>query len=148
MAKKYYTISDGYYREEYPMAVNLDVSKFYSVQRLEQNTTLVDILGDNIAEYFMDTILPTPVGDRLSWQTEFLEEVQDLMVFLAAKGLEDFNSGDANDQLVNSLNSKIEFYKKRVREYITESTELTAIQGDDDAPDREAYQDFPTHFYR
>lgn len=51
MAKKYYTISDGYYREEYPMDVNLNVEKFYSVQRLEQKTTLVDILGDNVAEY-------------------------------------------------------------------------------------------------
>ncbi len=148
MAKKYYTISDGYYREEYPMDVNLNVEKFYSVQRLEQKTTLVDVLGDNVSEYFMETILPTAVGDRESWQTEFLEEVQDLMVFLVAKGLEDFNSGDANDKLVSGLNSKIEFYKKRVREYITESTELTTIQGDDDAPDREAYQGFPTHFYR
>ena len=148
MAAKYYTISDGYYREEYPMDVNLNVEKFYSVQRLEQKTTLVDVLGDNVSEYFMETILPTAVGDRESWQTEFLEEVQDLMVFLVAKGLEDFNSGDANDKLVSGLNSKIEFYKKRVREYITESTELTTIQGDDDAPDREAYQGFPTHFYR
>jgi hypothetical protein len=148
MAKKYYTISDGYYREEYPMDVNLNVEKFYSVQRLEQKTTLVDILGDNVAEYFMETILPTPVSSRESWQTEFLEEVQDLMVFCIAKGLEDFNSGNTNDKLVNGLNSKIEFYKKRVREYITESTELTAIQGDDSASGREPYQGLPTYFYR
>lgn len=96
----------------------------------------------------METILPTSVGDRESWQTEFLEEVQDLMVFCIAKGLEDFNSGNTNDKLVNGLNAKIEFYKKRVREYITESTELTAIQGDDSASGREPYQGLPTYFYR
>ena len=146
MAGKYYVISDGYYREEYPMSTNLDVEKFYSCQRIEQNTTLYDLLGDNIADYLLETILPKESPD--AWESEFLEKVQMLMVFYVAKSLESFNGDRSNDNKVSSINSKIEFYKRRLRTYIEDSAELQVIKDDDTEPDRESYQGFPTYFYR
>ncbi len=47
---------------------NLDVEKFYSVQRIEQNTTFYDFLGDNLADYLLDTILPTAVSAELLYK--------------------------------------------------------------------------------
>ena len=148
MATKYYTISDGFFREEYPMNTNLDVEKFYSVQRIEQNTTFYDFLGDNLADYLLDTILPTAVSARTAVQTAFLEKMQMLTVFYVARGLEDFNSDSPNDRKVNALNQKIEFYKKIVREHIADTSELVVIQDTDTEPSRDDYQSFPTYFYR
>lgn len=148
MAKKYYTISDGYYREEYPMHTNLDVEKFYSVQRIEQNTTFYDFLGDNLADYLLDTILPKAVIDRTTWETDFLEHMQMLTVFYVAKALEDFNTDTPNDKRVNAIRQKVQFYKKKVKDFIADTDELVAIQDTDTEPNREDYQSFPTHFYR
>ena len=148
MAKKYYTITDGYFREEYPMNTNLDVEKFYSVQRIEQNTTFYDFLGDNLADYLLETILPKAVIDMAVWETSFLEKMQILTVFYVAKALEDFNSNIPDDKKVGSLGSKIEFYKKKVKTLIADTPELVAIQSTDTELARDDYQAFPTYFYR
>ncbi len=148
MAKKYYTISDGYYREEYPMHTNLDVEKFYATQRIEQNTTFYDLLGDNLADYLLETILPKDDGTRETWEVDFLEKMQILTVFYVAASLEDFNSDSPNDRKVSALRQKIQFYKKKVKDFIADTSELVVIQGTDTEPVREDYQGFPTHFYR
>ena len=148
MARKYYVISDGYYREEYPMNTNLDIEKLYSVQRIEQETTLYDFLGDNLADYLLETILPKDAGDMETWESTFLSKMQKLMVFLVAKALEDYSSTNTNDNKVNALESKIGYYKAKIRAYIQDTDELVAIQDEDDEPDREDYQGLPTYFYR
>lgn len=148
MAKKYYTITDGYYREEYPMHTNLDVEKFYAVQRIEQNTTFYDLLGDNIADYLLETILPKTPAAMTAWETSFLEKMQILTVFYVAKALEDFNTDNVNESRVGSIRSKIQFYKKKVKDFIADTAELVVIQSTDTEPTREDYQSQPTYFYR
>ena len=148
MAKKHYTITDGYYREEYPMHTNLDVEKFYAVQRIEQNTTFYDLLGDNIADYLLETILPKTPAAMTAWETSFLEKMQILTVFYVAKALEDFNTDNVNESRVGSIRSKIQFYKKKVKDFIADTAELVVIQSTDTEPTREDYQSQPTYFYR
>lgn len=146
MATKYYILSDGEYREEYPMHNNLDIEKFYSVQRIEQNTTVYDFLGDNLADYLLGTILPT--SSIISWEIEFLGWMQKLMVFYVARGLESYNENASNDNRVSSIRSKVVFYESKIRAFIAATPELVTIQDDDNEPNREDYQGLPTYFFR
>lgn len=148
MAKKYYTITDGFFREEYPMKTNIDVEKLYSTQRIIQKTTMFDFLGSNLATYLLETILPKDVGDMEEWETDFLLSVQNMMVFWIAKEMEDFNSDASDDNRVNAIRHKISYYAKRTRTLIADTSELVTIQDTDTEPDNDSYQGFSTWFYR
>ncbi len=148
MATKNYIISDGYYREEYPMNTNLDTKKFYATERLEQETTIIDMLGDNLAVYLIDTIVPKASASREDWEAAFLAKMQQIMTLFIAKALQDFANPVANDNRVSGLNNKIIFLKKKIRAYIVDTDELVAIQDDDVEPDRNSVNLNPTYFPR
>jgi len=142
-----YVISDGYFKGEYPMKASLDINRFYAVQKLEQKTTLKDFLGENLYNYLIDTVLTTAIGDRTEIQTEFLSQVQSLMVFYVARGIEDF-AENSNENRVSSIKSKIGFTEKVVRTYINGVDELVTIKDTDAQLDRVNYQGLPTYFFR
>ena len=140
-----YLISDGYYREEYPAYTNMDNEKFYSCQYAEQKTSLLDFLGENLwNEVFVIAQKQTPEA----WEADFLKAVQDLMVWMTAKAIEDFGKEQPSNSKVSSFNSKIEFYKGNILDMISSTTELQDIQGTDQEPNRQPYNAFPTYFYR
>ena len=147
MAKKVYLISDGYYRDEYPMHTNLDVEKFYSVQSLEQRTTLLDLLGDNLYTALFDYAENELDDKGCNDLSLLLSNVQALLVFYVAKGLEEFNA-EANDLRVNAINHKIAFLERIVKDVVENSECLTLLKSDDTQTDRMDYNANPTYFWK
>jgi hypothetical protein len=145
---KVYLISDGYFRDEYPMKTNLDIEKFYGVQAMYIKVQLKDLLGANIHSAIMELAggaTPSACEDKLN---QLLSDLQYLMVFYIAKGLEDFNKEEGSDNKVQSIKSNIAYLEKDIRAYILANECLVAIQDSDTEPNRQDYNSLPTYFYK
>ena len=147
---KVYLISDGYFRDEYPMKTNLDIEKFYSVQAMYTTIQLRDLLGENIYDKVISYATGALDSGSMCYAeiAKVFEKARYLMVYYVAKGLEDFNKNDINDNRVQSLMSNIAFLEKRMRAYLTETDCLVTIQDTDTEPDRKDYNSLPTYFYK
>jgi hypothetical protein len=146
MSNKVYLISDGYYKGEYPMHTNLNVEKFYAVLSLEQRTSLVDLIGDNLLGYLYEYAADNYHDQGCNDMSALLTAVQQVLVFYVARGLEEYNT-TANDTRIGAINNKVSFMEKRVKDVISSSQCLTTLKGDDIEPDRESYNGSPTVFW-
>ena len=144
MTSKKYLISDGFYREQYPMDTSTDTEKFYSCQWIEQTITLRDFLGDNLLETIWEITAEENPSDV---NLQFLLHIQNLMVWYVAQAIEDFDKDSPNDNKVASIRNKRKFYEKIVLEFIKTDEDLVAAQDDDTEPLRDSYND-TTYFFR
>ena len=142
-----YFISDAYFKEQYPAHGDLDMGKFYSTLLIEQNTTLEDIIGEDLLKYLYDNAQSGFSGDY----QKLFNDVQYLLVFLVARQLTALNTRsqdtDQRKEVVwDSLNGKISYLKSIIKKLISLSDELSNASGDtfSSAPGNE----FPIYFPR
>lgn len=140
-----YLLSDGDYRKRYPAHNSLDMSKFYTVVSMEQETTINDVLGDTLYEYLI-TNYATLSGDEIV----LLEKVQTLLVYCVSKSLISFKSDyESYDKDIRALDldGKISFVKSKIKDYIADSDDLQTLQDNDGTYDSEKYSGSPIHFW-
>ena len=120
-----YLISDAYFKEQYPMHKDLDMSKFYSTLLIEQQTSLEEVLGEVLYAWLIANASNTELvqGDR----KKLLDQCQLLLVFLTARSLipleeKSEENPDYSDRLIR-IDEKIAYLKAKLIRLINGSTE-------------------------
>ena len=141
-----YLLSDGEYRKKYPAHNSLDMSKFYTVVLIEQDTTINDVLGDGLYDELLAEALAGTVADDM---LKLLNDVQQLLVYCVSKSLIEFKDDSTSfDKDTRSLDliGKINYVKSRIKRLIDNSTELQLYI--DDTYDSDAYQATDIYFWK
>lgn len=140
-----YFLSDSEYRRRYPAHNTLDMSKFYTVVSMEQETTINDVLGDTLFGYLL-TNYSTVTGDLLM----LLEKVQTLLVYSVSKSLilfkSDYEQFDKDIRALD-LDGKINYIKGKIKELINDSDAIQTILDSDSTYDDDKYSNSPIHFW-
>lgn len=143
-----YLLSDGEYKKRYPAYSSLNMSKFYTVVLIEQETTVNDALGDSL---YAETM--TQAGSGLNLESHWeglIELLQTMLIYSVSIGLIDFNTEDGKfykDRRTANLDSKVNFIKSKIKKYIAKTSELSAYVTQDDTYDDQSYSGSPVHFW-
>lgn len=140
-----YLLSDGDYRKKYPAHNSLDMSKFYTIVLVEQETTINDVLGDGLYEELMAEALAGTVADDM---LILLGAVQQLLVYTVSKSLIEFKDDTTafnKDARSLDLKGKINFMKTKIKRVVDNSTELQLYI--DDTYDPDEYQSSDIYFW-
>lgn len=141
-----YLLSDGEYMKRYPSSNTLDMTKYYTCVAIEQETTVNDLLGDDLYTQLLTQAEGTPVDD---W-AKLLDLVQTLLVYAVSEALIEFKDNVTNsDQDVRTLNleGKINYIKAKIQRLIEASDTLGDVVSSDDTYSDESYQNSSIHFW-
>lgn len=146
-----YLIKDSFFKEQYPMYNNLDMSKFYSTLLVEQQTTIEEWIGSILYKWLLTAAATELVGNEL----KFLNTIQYALVFLTAYSLIRLSNTpkEQSGLSVDALSEKITYIKSKIINQISEFSELQAVisldggNTIDDLPDINKFES-PIYFWR
>jgi hypothetical protein len=159
-------INDGYIYEHFPLPQRIDSRAMHALIMLEQSTSIQDLLGTSLYDYLTDAV----EGESLAEGSEenLFKQVQYILCLYSVRSAYNFlrsnamynksEESNANqytlDALTDSIDSKIEYFKKRIIEFIKADSALkaTAEESDNDVfSDEDVYNGsvfYPTNPFR
>ena len=139
-------INDGYIYENFPLPQRIDSRAMHSLIMLEQSTSIQDLLGTSLYNYITSAVESESLSEGS--EQNLFKQVQYILCLYSVRSAYNFlrsnvmyNKSEETksnqftlDALTESIDAKIEYFKKRIIEFIKADTDLyaIAIEGTDD----------------
>lgn len=143
-----YLISDEYFKEQYPADNSLDTELFYSTLLIEQNTSLEDVLGEDLKEWLITNAVTITDADEDEYK--LLKKAQYILVFMVKQSLltlKRVNGNENADITEDGLTSKIMYLKAKLKTFINSSDTIKTLIGTDDTYSSEQTYSSPIVFW-